>query len=203
MNNAPNASMSAASQASTADASSWKVRPYAGFWIRFAAFCVESIVGMVIGGVIGAVVGVIIRVDALHANPAFYMIVVQIFPLLGVVAYFVSFTHKEGQTFGKMLADIRVTDERGSLPLIPTAFLRVVVGKLVSSAIIGIGFVMCAFDTRKRALHDRIAAILVCRSAALSKGRVALLVILASVGFLIFLFQNAIGFLRGLGSTAR
>lgn len=66
-------------------------------------------------------------------------------------------------TIGKIIMGIRVTDLNGQAIALPKAILRNV-GKYISGAIMGIGFLMIIWDSRKQGLHDKIADTLVVRS---------------------------------------
>jgi uncharacterized RDD family membrane protein YckC len=58
-------------------------------------------------------------------------------------------------TVGKRLLGLRVTDEAGSRVTFGAASRRYL-SKLVSGAILGVGFLMAAFSERGQALHDRL-----------------------------------------------
>ncbi len=86
-----------------------------------------------------------------------------VFPLL-CVAYYVFFWGARGATPGKSLLGLSVQTDEGETPIgFQRAVLRVV-GYLVSTLILGLGFVMIAFSDDKRALHDRIAGTRVMRN---------------------------------------
>jgi uncharacterized RDD family membrane protein YckC len=85
------------------------------------------------------------------------------FPLLCLL-YYVFFWGARGATPGKSLLGLSVQTEEGETPIgFRRAGLRVV-GYMVSSLILGLGFVMIAFSDDKRALHDRIAGTRVMRN---------------------------------------
>ena len=72
------------------------------------------------------------------------------------MTYYIFFTGYNGQTPGKMALRIQVVRTDGTPMTYGRAFLREVVGKFLSALILGIGYIMAAFDADKRALHDRI-----------------------------------------------
>jgi len=72
-------------------------------------------------------------------------------------AYLVFFTGYCGQTPGKMAVRIKVVRTNGAEVGFGRAFLREVVGKFCSKIILGVGYLMVAFDPRKQGLHDKIA----------------------------------------------
>ncbi|HLP21501.1 MAG TPA: RDD family protein [Chitinophagales bacterium] len=63
-------------------------------------------------------------------------------------------------TIGKIAMGIKVTDEHGQRLDFSKALLRNL-SKILSSAILGIGYIMILFDERNQGLHDKIADTLV------------------------------------------
>lgn len=63
-------------------------------------------------------------------------------------------------TIGKIAMGIKVTDEHGHRLDFSKALLRNL-SKILSSAILGIGYIMIVFDARNQGLHDKIADTLV------------------------------------------
>ncbi len=124
-------------------------RRYAGFWIRFLAVILDGIIMNIVGYVLKLATGTT-RGD----TPLW----VSLLSLLISLAYYVILTAKYGQTLGKMVVGIQVIRQDGGPVSFGTALLREVVGKFVSGLILGIGYLMVAFDPEKRGLHDRIAS---------------------------------------------
>ncbi len=75
---------------------------------------------------------------------------------LVVVAYFIGLWAWRGQTLGQMAAHVKVVRQDGKPMDLGTAVLRFI-GYVVCVLTLGIGFLMIAFDERKRGLHDRLA----------------------------------------------
>ena len=118
---------------------------YMGFWVRLAAAVIDGIITGIIGGIIGAITGV----------PALG----SLFSLL----YYVLFTGLTGQTPGKMALGIQVVNLRYEVPGVPRAILREVLGKLVSTVVILLGFFWIGWDRHKRGWHDHISGTYVIR----------------------------------------
>ena len=118
---------------------------YMGFWVRLAAWVIDAVITGVIGGIIDALVGV-----------AFLGSIVS-------VLYFVLFTGLRGQTPGKMALGIMVVNQQGNVPGIGRAALREIIGKLVSTIPILLGFLWVGWDRRKRGWHDHISGTYVVR----------------------------------------
>jgi uncharacterized RDD family membrane protein YckC len=85
------------------------------------------------------------------------VVVAGIFSVLIGVAYYIFFTGYCGQTPGKMALRIKVIRTDGSDMDYGRALLRETLGKFVSGIILGIGYLMVAFDPQKQGLHDKIA----------------------------------------------
>ena len=129
----------------------------AGFWIRVAAFLIDSIV-------IGIVAGVFTGGEAI-TNPDIYNA-----RHTGIenIASFLFFTLLwssvgGGQTLGMRLLGLRVVDRDGMLIGYGTAVLRYI-GLILSAAAILIGLVWVAFDPHKQGWHDHIAGTFVIRT---------------------------------------
>lgn len=66
-------------------------------------------------------------------------------------------TGKDGRTVGKMLFKIKVIRTDGKPLGLGGAILREVIGKFISSIVIGIGYLWIIFDDNKQGWHDKIA----------------------------------------------
>jgi uncharacterized RDD family membrane protein YckC len=76
-------------------------------------------------------------------------------------SYYVVFTALYGATPGKMLLGIRVVKSDGSPVDWLTAFMREVVGKILSSLPLDLGFLWAFFHPKRQTWHDLIANTLV------------------------------------------
>lgn len=125
---------------------------YAGFWIRFAAALLDSVIIIALSMILAAVFAMV-KQGAIGS-------LAQL--LLGI-GYYVWFQSQTGQTLGKKVMKIKVVNSAGATPSLGTFALREIVGKLVSSLILGIGYLMVAWDSKKQGLHDKIAGTYVVR----------------------------------------
>ena len=119
---------------------------YAGFWIRFGAAIIDCVLVLVV--LVFLVLGrglILFR----FPFPIFWFV-----PVL----YYWLFTGLKGQTPGKMAVGIKVVDNQGKVPGLGIAALREVIGKIVSSIALCIGYLWIAWDKEKRGWHDRIAS---------------------------------------------
>ena len=121
---------------------------YAGFWKRFVAFLIDSILLVIVGGILV----VTVQMDETAST--------LVTTILGWLYYAGLESSPRQATFGKSLMNIYVTD-LGSQRI---SFLRATVrdfAKTLSSLTLGIGFIMAAFTERKQAMHDKFASTLV------------------------------------------
>jgi uncharacterized RDD family membrane protein YckC len=132
---------------------------YAGFGTRFAAYFLDFILLYAVNTVINLAAGFGVGGFGVrgNANPTFGPLFVLLFFLevaIGVT-YETLMVGKYGATLGKMACKIRVVNADGA----PVGYGRALgryFAKMVSAFTCLIGFIMAAFDSEKRALHDRI-----------------------------------------------
>ena len=140
---------------------------YAGFWIRLAAYLIDTIVLLVVQWLVFAAFGVsALGVNSMDpaAGDMFATtggIIAYLVTTFGAIAYFVTMDSSSKQgTLGKMAVGIIITDENGNR----ISWLRALgryFAKLLSALILLIGFIMVAFTERKQGLHDMICGTLV------------------------------------------
>ncbi|MDR3483100.1 MAG: RDD family protein [Burkholderiaceae bacterium] len=139
---------------------------YAGFWRRFAAHIIDSLILMVGGAAIGRVIGSVLGTGSgMGAAKALAQIVSVIVVLVAALVlnwlYFTLFEASASQaTLGKSALGIVVTDESGQRISLGKANARYW-SKIVSSLILMIGFLMAGFTEKKQGLHDMMAGTLV------------------------------------------
>jgi uncharacterized RDD family membrane protein YckC len=118
---------------------------YGGFWIRFLAYLVDSVIVVVI--LFLAVFGALFLGEAAAALiPAI---------CLGVPILYWGLMHASARqaTFGKALLGLKVTDISGGRVAVLRSLAREV-AKYISALPLMIGFILAAFTKRKQALHD-------------------------------------------------
>ena len=131
---------------------------YAGFWIRVLAYLIDSVLLITVQTVLSLLINLTIGMlgIATEGDPAINTII-WLFGAVLSISYAVFFTGYCGQTPGKMALRIKVIRTDGSPVSYGRAALREVLGKFISSILLGIGYLMVAFDNRKQGLHDKIA----------------------------------------------
>lgn len=123
---------------------------YAGFWIRFVAYFIDTIL-LVLADILieYAVYG---GFDFVDSNPGSQFISL----ILGVLYFGFMESSERQATLGKMAVGIEVGDEHGNRISFANAIGRYL-AKIPSALILLIGFMMAGWDDRKQALHDKIA----------------------------------------------
>jgi uncharacterized RDD family membrane protein YckC len=133
--------------------------PKAGFWIRVAAAFVDALIAGALQGIIVFLFAGLLGLLLYGFDSESLLMLCLAWLLSGSISvvYYVYFTAYGGQTPGKMALRIKVVRSDGSPLTLGRAFYREVVGKFVSGIILGIGYLMVAFDEKKQGLHDRMA----------------------------------------------
>lgn len=128
---------------------------YASFWERLGAYVIDSIVVSVPIWVLSFVLGLLLGASTDGATLGFGVLYLLL--LLAAVAYFpLMEASRHRATLGKMALRIQVVDERGGRISTGQAFGRFF-GKILSGAILYIGFLMVLWDARQQGLHDKLA----------------------------------------------
>jgi len=120
---------------------------YAGFVVRAGAWLIDTIVVTVF----------LLFARAVSPSLWWWLWGDGLFTYLLPGAYYVLLTGLRGQTIGKIAVGIRVVNVEGRPPGIWYAFLREIIGKLVSGLFCMLGYLWVIWDSEKQAWHDKIA----------------------------------------------
>lgn len=127
---------------------------YAGFWLRFIAFILDTIiVGTIAFLINGIFLGGSLTIEA--GPPAIGQ---QIIYFILIIMFWVNW---DGQTPGKKLLGLKLVQSDGSSPISYSQAILRYVGYIISAAIICLGFIMVGFTRQKKSLHDILAGTLV------------------------------------------
>jgi uncharacterized RDD family membrane protein YckC len=147
---------------------------YAGFWIRFVASVIDTVlVSMIIGPLLWKIYGSAYfqdyvdllqgRVDLAADRPMFAgpadMLVSLVLPAIGVVIFWIA----RQATPGKMALSLSIVDARTHEPLSNTQAIVRYLGYYVSIFGLMLGFLWIALDPRKQGWHDKLARTIVIR----------------------------------------
>ena len=120
---------------------------YGGFWIRVLAAIIDGVILSIAGAVIGAILG-----NDLTAQGTASVLNI----IIGWLYEALMVSSERQATVGKMALGLIVTDVDGRRISFARATGRHF-AKYLSAIILGIGFIMVAFDRRKQGLHDKLA----------------------------------------------
>jgi uncharacterized RDD family membrane protein YckC len=142
---------------------------YAGFWLRFAAYLIDTLILGVVFVPLGLVMGVVMAASGADETAEVMPLVNMGINVGSIVAGWLYSSLLESSswqgTVGKKLIGLRVTDLNGY----PISFGKATgryFGKILSSMICLVGFIMVAFTEKQQALHDQLAGTLVVTGAA-------------------------------------
>jgi len=149
---------------------------YAGFWKRFAAYLIDTIIIGCVVGIISLVFGIglfgsmaSMDMESMGEDETAVMAAgmiggIMTFVLFVFLAQWLYFALMESSskqaTLGKMALSIVVTDLNGNRISFGRATGRYF-GKILSGLVLYIGYIMAGFTEKKQALHDMIAGCLV------------------------------------------
>ncbi len=144
---------------------------YAGFWIRFLAYFIDSLLTTVVLLALGTVLGVLIVASGAEENGEMLALAQAMLRIVSIIVGWIYFSWLESSpwqgTLGKKMLGLRVTDLNGNRISFGKASGRYF-GKILSGLILLIGFVMVAFTEKKQALHDQLAGTLVVKGEAVN-----------------------------------
>ncbi len=128
---------------------------FAGFWIRVAAKLIDGLLLMVINLAIGFVMAAVMATSDDPSMVLASTLIASAFQICVAAGYSCFFLGKYGATIGKMACGLKViTGEHDAISYL-NGFGRYF-AEILSSIILCIGYIMVAFDSEKRGLHDRI-----------------------------------------------
>ena len=132
-------------------------RIYAGFFVRLAAYIVDTVIvwaAMLIVRIPVWVTTISSPDNFLVKDFIFQYSIKDILFYIMQAAYFVMLTYFTGSTLGKKLFQIRVVSAEDRKMTFFEVTFRETVGRFLSALILSIGYIMIAIDKKKRGLHD-------------------------------------------------
>ena len=132
-------------------------RIYAGFFVRLAAYIVDTIIvwaAMLIVRIPVWVTTISSPDNFLVKDFIFQYSIKDILFYIMQAAYFILLTYFTGSTLGKKLFQIRVVSAEDRKMTFFEVTFRETVGRFLSALMLSIGYIMIAIDKKKRGLHD-------------------------------------------------
>jgi len=129
-----------------------------GFWLRFAAHLIDTVLVDIVILVAALVFG--FAIAAGETDEDVLGVIGFIFGIVGSWLYYALFESSPKQaTPGKLACGFVVTDMNGERITFGKATGRYF-GMIISTLMLFIGFIMCAFTEKKQCLHDMMAGCL-------------------------------------------
>ncbi len=134
---------------------------YGGFWVRGAAHIIDGFILSIISMIVLIPIYVIFSVGLAATEFKFLEFILQV--VVSVISmavgwsYYIFMTHKYQATLGKMAIGARVQAEDGQNLTLGKIILRETVGRFVAGIMLGIGYIMIGFTTKKQGVHDLIS----------------------------------------------
>lgn len=147
--------------------------PYIGFWPRFAAFSLDSLITTLMTMALFIPLGMLVAIGGSEMSAA--AIIVQILGYLVTPGYFIYFTHTSQSTLGKRFIGIKVLAADGYKLSFGKVVLRETIGRIVNMFTAYLSYIIVAFTGKKQGLHDMIVSSVVVRidpTKELNQGRI-------------------------------
>lgn len=134
---------------------------FAGFWVRLAAYIIDSaillipllVVRLLISGVLSVLEG-----TPFDGNVLFNYTIKDILLYIFQILYFVLFVSSTGTTPGKKLMNLRVVSaETGEMPGFFDVLYRETIGRFLCGLFLCIGYIAVGIDKEKRGFHDMLS----------------------------------------------
>lgn len=133
---------------------------YAGFWMRYLALNLDS---LIISFIIGLPIGM---VTTIVNGTSVFTGVMSLLQIVLTYTYFIFLTNKNQATIGKKLLGLYVVSEDGTKLSLGKIAFRETIGKFISFIILCIGYLMVAFTAKKQGLHDKMVGSVVLSNRA-------------------------------------
>lgn len=128
---------------------------YAGFFVRFIAYAIDSMIAALIVGIVKLPFSIAAGgVSFLKANFIFEYSLLDVFTYIGIAAYFVLLTYFAHSTPGKLLFRLQVVTKDGEWTFINILY-RETVGRFLSS-LLCIGYLAVLVTKQRQGFHDML-----------------------------------------------
>ncbi len=131
---------------------------YAGFWVRLAAYAIDSVIvfaGLLFVRLSLAVFSSLLSGTWMLENILFHYTLKDLLLYGCQVLYFILCTYLTGTTPGKRLMNLRVVSACPDEPLkLWDVIYRETIGRFLCSFFLGLGYIIAGLDREKRGLHD-------------------------------------------------
>ena len=130
---------------------------YAGFWRRAVASVLDQFAVQIVSGVLVFVVLMLYGVDPKDLSGTATQGISSLATAVVFLTYHPFCLVKWGSTPGRRILGVKVVDAQTLQGLTGGKALGRTLGYFLSGIVLMLGYLMAAFDSKKRALHDRLA----------------------------------------------
>jgi uncharacterized RDD family membrane protein YckC len=163
---------------------------YAGFWLRFLASVIDSVILSIVFALVSTGFGFLVSDEDLAFIPTIISIIIAI-------AYFTILeSGRKSATFGKSIVGLKVLDVNYQ----HISFLRALgryAAKIPSMIIFMIGFLMAGFTAKKQGLHDILSGCVVIRAEQKKIWPIVVSIIVTSIAIVSLMGYFAYSMLSG------
>lgn len=139
---------------------------YAGFWERFAAAMVDTCLSGLANLLIGFIFGLILTTGGVNVGGSRAQAFCYLLGLLVIALYYILMESSSNRaTYGKQWLGLEVTNLSFNQISLGQGAGRYF-GRWISALILGIGYLMQPFNTKKQALHDMMAGTVVVKKGS-------------------------------------
>ncbi|WP_239749260.1 RDD family protein [Mammaliicoccus sp. H-M34] len=126
---------------------------FAGFWVRFLAYIIDI---LALAGFKGIVLSPLFALTQIKNEYLFvqYFSVGNIISALIFYLYFVLMTYYFKATLGKMILGLSVYREDAKSLKLKDVLFREWIGRIISGALLGIPYLVVAFNKKHKGIHD-------------------------------------------------
>lgn len=131
---------------------------YAGFWVRLAAYFIDTLIKLLLAAVLFVFVLVAFSISKNLGEILF--VVAAVFAIIIYLSYGAFFLAREGTTPGKKMLGLVVVDKNNKTPLswkttlIRELAIKILMNEIIIGAIVLVSAILIAADKEKRALWD-------------------------------------------------
>lgn len=141
----------------------------AGFWVRFWAFLIDT---LVVSAIIGIVVNPIFHLMDWSFDDSLWYRPIVILSAVVYYAYFILLTKFWSQTVGKMIFGLRVKKDNGEPMDWFSVLFREGVGRFISNTFFKLPYLIVVFTPNHKAIQDFVADTTVVHEEAFTKKKV-------------------------------
>ncbi len=129
---------------------------HAGFWVRFLAYIIDSLIVGFVMGILLTIMGVTVTTVNAHGMTQVTDIANAYITVVGWLYWSITQSSSWQATIGKKVMGLKLVNEDGTRVSFLKALGRSTVGYLISAIVLCIGFISIGVTEKKVGFHDMI-----------------------------------------------